>query len=96
MATKAQSNAQQPVSGTTTITTAQSASKAEKARAIFGEMQNSPRKDVVARFVTDAGLTEKGAATYYQNFRKEAGLVHNRVEPASTQATGRAAPSGRR
>lgn len=72
--------------------------KAAKAREIFSEMQTEgkPRKDTIQRFVDEAGLTEKGAATYYQNFRKEAGLVHSTVQTVPNMATGRNAPSGRR
>lgn len=79
--------------GATTVQTQAAVSKAAKAREIFNDMQGSPRKDVVGKFVSEAGLTEKGAATYYQNFRKEAGLVQSRVETVQP-ATGRA--SGRR
>jgi hypothetical protein len=72
----------------TVIQTEVATSKAAKAREIFSEMAGSPRKDVVQKFVAEAGLTEKGAATYYQNFRKEAGMVQSRVQPVQP-------PSGR-
>lgn len=79
--------------GTPTVVQTQVAvSKAAKAREIFNDMQGSPRKDVVGKFVAEAGLTEKGAATYYQNFRKEAGMVQSRVEtvqPATGRVQGR-------
>lgn len=67
--------------GATVVETQQSQSKAAKAREIFSEMAGSPRKEVVQKFIEEAGLTEKGAATYYQNFRKEAGMVQSRVQP---------------
>lgn len=77
----------------TVVQTEAAVSKAAKAREIFSEMSGSPRKDVVQKFVEEAGLTEKGAATYYQNFRKEAGMVQSRVQPVQPPS-GRA--SGRR
>ena len=36
------------------------------------------RKDVIARLVAEAGLTPKGAATYYQNNKNKAGLVNHK------------------
>lgn len=72
----------------TVVQTEAAVSKAAKAREIFSEMSGSPRKDVVQKFVEEAGLTEKGAATYYQNFRKEAGMVQSRVATVSVP-TGR-------
>lgn len=80
---------QQPKQGPVVIATQQSTSKAAKAREIFSEMQGQPRKDVVQKFVAEAGLTEKGAATYYQNFRKEAGMVVSRVETVQVAPQGR-------
>lgn len=44
--------------------------KASLARSIFVEMygkEGVARKDIIGRFIKEAGLTEKGAATYYQN-----------------------------
>jgi hypothetical protein len=50
--------------------------KAAKAREIFNEVGTSlPRKDVIKRFQDEAMLTPSGAATYYQNMKKDAGLV---------------------
>lgn len=55
--------------------------KAQVARAIFNQELEAKgphglvRKTIVDRFIAEAGLTEKGAPTYYQNFRKEAGLT---------------------
>lgn len=76
------------------ISTSQGASKAAIARTIFDSMRESPRKEVLQQFMTQAGLTEKGAQTYYQNFRRDAGMVSPRVEhvqvvPGSSQNTGR-------
>lgn len=48
-----------------------SPSKADVARGIFVEMKGSPRKDVIARFISEAKLTKAGAATYYQNFKSK-------------------------
>lgn len=51
------------------------------AKAIFEEVLNSGtqlvRKDIISRFINEVGLTKKGASTYYQNFKKAAGLVEN-------------------
>jgi hypothetical protein len=59
-----------------TIGTAGSFNKAAVARAIFNEVGTTqPRKEVIARFKAEAKLTDSGAATYYQNMKKEAGLV---------------------
>lgn len=43
--------------------------KHDQARAIFSKMKGKPRKDVLAAFVKDAGITESSASTYYQQFR---------------------------
>lgn len=66
--------------------------KAEVARHIFNEVGvDLPRKEVLQRFQKEAGLTAAGASTYYQNFKKEAGLV-GQVD----QRTGRTAASSKR
>jgi hypothetical protein len=71
------------------IVTATAVAKADKARTIFKEaysMNPVPqRKDIINRFVSEAGLTKAGAATYLQNMKKKAGLVVARTksEPAS-------------
>lgn len=50
--------------------------KAAIARQIFNEIgTDEPRKTVIERFQKEAGLTPAGAATYYQNMKKDAGLV---------------------
>lgn len=63
--------------------------KADKARAIFNECYSNPaaipqRKDIINRFVNEAGLTKAGAATYLQNFKKKAGLVASKSTEAAT------------
>lgn len=45
--------------------------KMDKAREIFKKMKGKPRKEVLAAFVADAGLTVAGSATYFSNIRKE-------------------------
>lgn len=58
------------------FSTQQGHNKAAIARQIFNEVgTDKPRKDVIARFMAEAQLTPAGAATYYQNMKKEAGLV---------------------
>lgn len=55
--------------------------KADLARAIFDRMYGQPgvaRKDIIKAFVNEAGLTEKGAATYFQNIKDKKGLVNKR------------------
>lgn len=58
--------------------------KADLARAIFKEHYgNMERKDIIALFISQADLTIKGAATYYQNFtaqlKKEATELLNQA-----------------
>lgn len=58
------------------FSTQQGHNKAAIARQIFNDVGTQlPRKDVIARFQAEAGLTPAGAATYYQNMKKDAGLV---------------------
>jgi hypothetical protein len=53
--------------------------KAEIAREIFNSaIGSSSRKEILARFQDEAKLTTAGAATYYQNMKKEAGMVAER------------------
>lgn len=47
-------------------------SKAGIARAIFRKLAKKPRKDVLAAFISDAGLTPAGASTYYQKMKHAA------------------------
>lgn len=73
-----------------TVQTAQAAavvvtgsSKSKLAQAIFAEELEKQkttgvamvRKDVIKRFIDEAGLTKSGANTYYQNIRERNGLV---------------------
>ena len=51
----------------------QAVSKQDRAKAIYKATKGQARKDVIARFVSEVGMTPAGAATYYQNFKK-AGL----------------------
>lgn len=36
------------------------------------------RKDIIARLMKEANLTQNGAATYLQNMKKKAGLVDSK------------------
>lgn len=45
------------------------------------------RKAVVDRFVAEAGLTLKGARTYFQNFREKANMVVKRSDAVVTEVT---------
>ena len=58
--------------------------KSAIATAIFNESKKMdpvpPRKAILTRFINEAGLTEKGAATYYHNLRNKAGLVNHRAK----------------
>lgn len=47
-------------------------SKAGMARALFKKLSGKPRKEVIQQFVDKIGLTEAGAATYYQSLKKAA------------------------
>lgn len=58
--------------------------KADKGRTVFNSylkdgQLTAARKEVIMALRTQAGLTEKGAATYYQNMKKKAGLVVAKV-----------------
>ncbi len=57
--------------------------KAEVGRTIFAEelaKGTLVRKNVINRLVSEAGLTAKGAATYFQNMKNKAGLVVHKVK----------------
>ena len=43
--------------------------KADKARVIYGRMAGAARKDVVAAFQAELGLSAAGSATYFQNIK---------------------------
>ncbi len=46
--------------------------KVEAATAIYAKLKAADRETVVAAFVEGAGLTEKGALTYWYNCRRKA------------------------
>jgi hypothetical protein len=61
-----------------TVTEPKKPTKADRAKAIYDEMVTQPnpdRKDIIARFKKDAGLTTSGAASYYYKFQKDSGRV---------------------
>lgn len=60
---------------TETIRTHRGNSKVARAQHIFTQMVGFPRSSVIRRFEEELDLTPKGASTYYQNQRKEAGMV---------------------
>lgn len=47
--------------------------KVEVATAMYAKLKAADREIVVAAFVEGAGLTEKGALTYWYNCRRKAG-----------------------
>lgn len=70
-----------------TLTMRSGATKADKAREIFLDCyknhhidpKSTPaRKDIIARLMSEAGLTANGAATYLQKMKSDAGLVQKR------------------
>lgn len=67
-----------PQGGSETVVTQTSVNKSAIATAIFDEcykMTPVPqRKDILARVKTEAGLTDAGAATYLQNYKRKHGL----------------------
>lgn len=58
-------------------------SKSELARRIYSEVEAASaannteisRKEVIKRFMEEAGLSKPGAQTYYQNIRRSKGLI---------------------
>lgn len=46
-------------------------SKRQRCEAIYkeGTVAQQKRKDIIARMMAEVGMTDKGAATYYQNFK---------------------------
>ena len=68
-------------------TEAVNVSKAQLARDIYDDMAASAiangsalvRKDVINEMISRAGLTKKGAQTYYQTIRAKKGLVAKRA-----------------
>lgn len=59
--------------GTKADKTPRGPSKADKAREIYISMPGASRKAVIARFVSECGLTQAGASTYYQNIKGKTG-----------------------
>lgn len=53
------------------ITKSDEPSKADVAREIFKLMAGKSRKEIIAAFISDAGLTPAGAATYFINIKRE-------------------------
>lgn len=69
-------------------------SKAALAQAIFDEdARKKPRKEVIARMISETGLTQSGASTYYQNMKGKAGMVNKREMVTMKVATGGSTPS---
>ena len=65
-------------------------SKAQIANAIFKKMFAMPqvpaRKDMIKAAMAEAKLTEKGAATYLQNYKAKNGLVKKAGTPEAATA----------
>lgn len=47
--------------------------KVEATAAMYAKLKNADRETAVAAFMEGAGLTEKGAVTYWYNCRRKAG-----------------------
>lgn len=79
-----------PAGGKETVQTAVSLNKSAIATKIFDEsyaMTPVPqRKDILARVKAEAGLTDAGAATYLQNYKRKHGLSKTTEAPAATDA----------
>lgn len=59
-----------------TVTEPKKPTKADLAKAIYDEAVQDPsvtRKDIIARFQKEAGLTTAGAQSYYYKFQQESG-----------------------
>jgi hypothetical protein len=46
-------------------------SKMDRAKAVYNRMAGAARKDVIAAFVSEVGLTPAGAGTYYQQIKSK-------------------------
>ena len=57
---------------TNTPATTEKVKKMSQARTVFQANATLPRKDVIALFQANCGLSAAGAATYYQTLKKEA------------------------
>ena len=66
------------------IQTQKSITKMDRAIEVFNDcykdgVDKAPqRKDIIARLMNEANLTQNGAATYLQNMKKKAGLVESK------------------
>ena len=45
-------------------------SKADRAKKLYAELEDKTRKNVIAQFVEQIGLTQAAASTYYYNIKK--------------------------
>jgi hypothetical protein len=83
-----------PAGGKETIQTPAAVNKSAIATAIFDECYKmSPvpqRKDILARVKQEAGLTDAGAATYLQNYKRKHNLSKS---PAQSAPAADAAPA---
>lgn len=83
--TKASIDAQKVEESQQVVVQTQPLTKAQKARIIFAEAYPDgkttivQRKDILARFVNEAGLTKAGAGTYLQNMKDKAGITVKRT-----------------
>lgn len=81
----AEATVQLAETATVVATTEHKLTKADTGRTIFNEELATGtlvRKTTIDRLMKEAGLTKAGAATYFQNMKKKAGLVHSTVTTA--------------
>lgn len=74
----------------TTITAAKpvvlkAASKLSICKGIFAQSAGTARKDIIAKFISEAGCSTAGAATYYAICKKEAETKAAAVEAVTTE-----------
>lgn len=71
-----------------TISTRTNETKSAKAVEVFNDCYKNfhtdpksvpARKDIIARLMTEANLTQNGAATYLQNMKSKAGIVQKKA-----------------
>ena len=93
-ATGAVNNGGQATSGKEVFVTHVKGSKAARAQEIFNEIgRTQPRKVVISRFVSEVELSPSGASTYYQNMKKNAGMVNRRELVTTAVPQGGHAPT---
>ena len=93
-ATGVVNNGGEKQSGKEVFVTHVKGSKAAKAQEIFNEIgRTQPRKVVIGRFVQEAELSPSGASTYYQNMKKNAGMVNRRELVTTAVVQGGHAPT---